>query len=186
MPQTQHLVLSSSSEEDSSELIRLLMGRQKPEGPGQEMQRTKATTLDCVTNYCNELNQILTKYDLHDKPERIFYVDEKGLSTSHKAPAVVTAVGTKPSTVTSNSRILVTVLGCGNALGYQVPQYFVFPGARMREELLEGKSRGADGTVSDSGWSNSEVFRGYVEIHLLMYLPEGSVTNPAFSIVFIF
>ena len=28
VPQTQHLVLSSSSEEDSSELIRLLMGRQ--------------------------------------------------------------------------------------------------------------------------------------------------------------
>ena len=34
MSQTQHLVLSSSSEEDSSELIRLLMSRQKPEGPG--------------------------------------------------------------------------------------------------------------------------------------------------------
>ena len=48
----------------------------------------------------------------------------------------------------------------------------------MREELLEGKSRGADGTVSDSGWSNSEVFRGYVENHLLKYLPERSVTNP--------
>ena len=53
---------------------------------GLEIQRTKATSLDCVTNYYNELNQILTKYDLHDKPERIYNVDEKGLSTSHKPP----------------------------------------------------------------------------------------------------
>ena len=43
---------------------------------GLKMQRAKATTLDCVTNYYNELNQILTKYDLHDKPVRIYNVDE--------------------------------------------------------------------------------------------------------------
>ena len=46
---------------------------------GLEMQRAKVTTLDCDTNYYNELNQILTKYDLRDKPERIYNVDEKGL-----------------------------------------------------------------------------------------------------------
>ena len=145
---------------------------------GLEMQRAKATTLDCVTNYYNELNHILTKYDLHDKPERIYNVDEKGLSTSHKAPGVVALVGSKPSAVTSNSRILVTVLGCGNALGYQVPPFFVFPGARMRQELLEGKTPGADGDVTDSGWSNSDIFKGYVMNHLLKYLPERNEKNP--------
>ena len=145
---------------------------------GLELQRAKATTLDCVTNYYNELNHILTKYDLHDKPERIYNVDEKGLSTSHKAPGVVAAVGTKPSAITSSSRVLVTVLGCGNALGYQVPPYFVFPGARMRQELMEDKTPGADGDVSDSGWSNTDIFRGYVENHLLKYLPERNAKNP--------
>ena len=145
---------------------------------GLEIQRAKATSLDCVTNYYNELNQILTKYDLHDKPERIYNVDEKGLSTSHKPPGVVAAVGTKPSAVTSGSRVLVTVLGCGNAIGYQVPPFFIFPGARMREELLEGKTPGTDGTVSDSGWSNSEIFREYVEHHLVKYLPERCSETP--------
>ena len=48
-----------------------------------------------------EVLKILTKYDLHDKPERIYNVDEKGLSTSHKPPGVVAAVGTKRSAVTS-------------------------------------------------------------------------------------
>ena len=55
------------------------------------------------------------------------------------------------SLLTSNSRILVNKLGSRNALGYQYPPYFVFPGARMRGELLEGKSHGADGVVSESG-----------------------------------
>ena len=50
---------------------------------GFEIQRAKAKSLDCVTYYYHELNKILTKYDLdlHDKPERIYNVDEKGLST---------------------------------------------------------------------------------------------------------
>ena len=39
----------------------------------------------------------------------------------------------------------------------------------MRQELMEGKTPGADGDVSDSGWRNSDIFRGYVENHLLKY-----------------
>ncbi|XP_053386768.1 uncharacterized protein LOC128550861 [Mercenaria mercenaria] len=42
----------------------------------------------------------------------------------------------------------------------------------MRQELLEGKIAGANGTVSESGWSNSEVFQQYMETHLMKYLPE--------------
>jgi hypothetical protein len=37
------------------------------------------------------LNKVLEKYNLLDKPERIFNVDEKGLSTTHKAPHVIAA-----------------------------------------------------------------------------------------------
>ena len=83
------------------------------------------------------------------------YVDEKWLSTSHKPPGEVAAVGLKPSAVTSGSPVLVTVLCCGKVIGYQVLPYFIFPGPRMREELLEGKTPGTD---SDSRWSNSKNF----------------------------
>ena len=30
---------------------------------------------------------------------------------------------------------------------------------------MEGKTPGADGDVSDSGWRNGDIFRGYVENH---------------------
>ena len=106
---------------------------------GLELQRAKARTTDCVTSYNNEPNHILTKYD--------YITNLKGLTTSHKSQAVVAAALTKLAAVTSNPRILVTVLGCGNALVYQVPPYFVFPGTRIRPDLLEGKTPGADGVL---------------------------------------
>jgi hypothetical protein len=56
---------------------------------GLEIQSAIATSAESVTKYYNELDKILTKYNLRDKPERIFNVDEKGLSTSHKPPRVI-------------------------------------------------------------------------------------------------
>ena len=35
----------------------------------------------------------------------------------------------------------------------------------MREELLEGGCPRTDGDVSETGWSNSVIFRRYIEKH---------------------
>ena len=139
--------------------------------------RAKATTVDIVSSYYKELQYILSKYDLINKPERIYNVDEKGLSTSHKPPAVVTG-SSNPQPVTSGARQTVTVIGCGNTLGHSVLPFFIFPGTRMRQELLEGGCPAVDGDVTESGWSNSAIFRKYVESHLLKYIPERSIDNP--------
>ena len=93
---------------------------------GLQLQRAKATTLECVTNYYKELGSILDKYNIRERPERIYNVDEKGLSTSHPPPSVVTGLGCKPPAVTSGSRSLVTLIGCGNAIGNCVPPFFCF------------------------------------------------------------
>ena len=143
-----------------------------------EIQRAKALSTECLRNYFQELNKVLEKYNLLDKPGRIFNVDEKGLSTTHKAPHVIDATDSKPPAVTSGDITLVNVLGCGNAQGQHVPPFFVFPGARMRQELLEGKSTGASGDVTESGWSNSIIFKKYLENHLLKFLPERSAELP--------
>lgn len=63
----------------------------------------------------------------------------------------------------------VTILGAGNAVGATIPPYFIFPGKRMRTELMEGATPGAYGTVSDSGWSNGEIFRKYLQEHFLSF-----------------
>jgi hypothetical protein len=33
----------------------------------------------------------------------------------------------------------------------------VFPGARIRDDFLQGSSPGTEGTVSETGWSNSGI-----------------------------
>ncbi|CAC5366940.1 unnamed protein product [Mytilus coruscus] len=110
--------------------------------------------------------------------ERIYNVDEKGICTNHKSPYVIAATGSTPPAITSGDKHLVTVLGCGNAQGHSVPPFFVFPGNRMRQELLENKSTGADGEVSESGWSNTEIFSNYMENHILKYIPHRTSDIP--------
>ena len=101
----------------------------------------------------------------------IYNVDEKGITLNHTPPHVVAEINSRPPAVTSGKSSTVTLLGRGSASGEAVPPYFVFPGVRMRSELLEGATPGANGDVSESGWSNSAIFKQYLESHFLRYAP---------------
>ena len=68
--------------------------------------------------------------------------------------------------------------GGGDAVGNQIPPYFTFPGARVQPGLLEGAAAGAKGTVSESWWSNTEVFGEYMKNHVEPILPSGDEKNP--------
>ena len=74
---------------------------------------------------------------------------------------------------------MTTLIGCVNGVGQQVPPFFVFPGARMIDSLLEGASPGAAGTVSETGWSNTDIFSDYMKNHLLNFLHPRSKDSPA-------
>ncbi|XP_038064724.1 uncharacterized protein LOC119735094 [Patiria miniata] len=136
-----------------------------------DLYRAKATSEEVVMAYFAKLDEMLTKYKLKDAPERIFNVDEKGLKQNHSPPFIVgSSSSSTPLAVTSGRGMTVTIIGAGNALGQQVPPYFVFPGQRMRQELLNGCLPGTDGTVSESGWSNTAVFMTYLSTHFLKYM----------------
>ena len=136
--------------------------------------RAKATSRESIQQYFQELGTILDKYNLKAKPECIYNVDEKGITQNHTPPYIVSASDSTPSVITSEKSCTTTILGCGNALGYQIPPYFVFAGARMRQELLEGCTPGTDGTVSQSGWPNSEIFQTYLQEHFIRFAKGGS------------
>ena len=99
--------------------------------------RAKATSQETMTKYFNDLDRILIKYDLKQKPHHIYNVDEKGLQTEHAPPYVVGCKDSHVPAVTASRSALTTVIGCGNAIGNQVPPYFVFKGVHMRQELLK-------------------------------------------------
>ncbi|CAG2209355.1 unnamed protein product [Mytilus edulis] len=98
-------------------------------------------------------------------------VDEKGITLNHKPPNVVSGIECTTSSVTSGRSSTTTILGCGSASGFAVPPYFVFEGKRMNNELMNGATPGAVGAVSDSGWSNTNIFRQYLTDHFLKYIP---------------
>ena len=133
-------------------------------------QRARCASEDSINNYFSELDHILTKYHLKDKPQSIYNIDEKGINTETRPPNVVAGKNYQPQMVMAERSKLVTVIGAGNALGSAIPPFFIFPGQRMLPELMEGKTVGASGTVTASGWSNSDVFRTYMKDHFLKYV----------------
>ena len=139
-----------------------------------EHLRAKAANPENVQKYFKELNDIMIKYDLLDKPHLIFNVDEKGISQNHAPPQVVAGRDVHPPAVTSGKSSTTTIIGCGSAAGVAIPPYFVFPGARMRSELLEGTTPGTNGSVSETGWSNALIFRRYLEEHFMKFVPRAN------------
>ena len=140
-------------------------------------QRARCANKMSISNYFEELNRIMRKYDLLDKPQCIYNIDEKGINTEYNPPKIVAGRECRPQAVVAERGKTVTVLGAGNALGHQIPPYFVFPGERLTEQLLDGKSVGADGTMSTSGWSNTDIFRKYLKEHFIKYCQGRSSTD---------
>ncbi|KAJ8313769.1 hypothetical protein KUTeg_008330, partial [Tegillarca granosa] len=143
-----------------------------------EIARAKSATQSAINNYFKELDKILTSNNLKQRPHAIYNVDEKGLSLSHKPPKILSGSRYKAQVVTSGKSPTVTVIGGANALGNQIPPFFIFPGKRMLDQLLEGASSGADGRISETGWSNTTIFTNYMKSHLFKYLPERDASNP--------
>ena len=94
-------------------------------------------------------------YGFQGRPNAVFDVDEKGLSTEHKPPQIVAGTAYKPQAVTPGKSQTVTIIRAGNAIGHQVSPFFIFPGKPMIDSFMQGSSTGAAGTLSDSGWSNT-------------------------------
>ncbi|XP_071095056.1 uncharacterized protein [Haliotis cracherodii] len=142
-----------------------------------DLQRAKATSEETITHYFDELGSILKKYRLEDSPQRIYNVDEKGLVENHVPPSIVSSQQV-PTAVVAPRSSTTTVIGCGNASGNAIPPFFVFKGQRMREELLSGCTPGLTGTVTETGWSNTEVFQHYLQSHFKKHAVAASEEFP--------
>ena len=138
---------------------------------GLEYARAKMASESTVNVYFDNLEKCLRKHDLLDKPHLIYNADEKGVTIDHKPPHVISSVDFKPQAVTSGKGQTVTIIGCGSASGASVPPFFVFSGQRLNLDLLKGKTPGTDAAMSDSGWSNLEVFTRYLTEHFIKFVP---------------
>jgi hypothetical protein len=77
-----------------------------------------------VSSSNKELGTIMTQNDLHDKPHKIYNIDESALQTEHTPPNVVHDIDTKPQSVTSPRSSNVTIIEAGNAIANAIPKLF--------------------------------------------------------------
>ena len=65
--------------------------------------RAKSASTLVVSNYFQELEQTLDKYELRDKPQLIFNIDEKGVMQNYTPPTVVAGTDFHPPAVVSKN-----------------------------------------------------------------------------------
>lgn len=137
------------------------------------LTRAKAVSEDVIDNYYTELKRVLDTYNLHDKPHRIMNIDETGISPEHSPPNIIGLRGTSVPAVTSPRGANTTVIACCSATGISIPPFFVFKGKRQTDELANGALPGTGICMSETGWSNSEIFSNYITSHLSKHIPGG-------------
>ncbi|XP_048250446.1 uncharacterized protein LOC124117724 [Haliotis rufescens] len=140
------------------------------------MLRAQYASREELRSYFKELATILTFNELRENPERIYDMDETGISTEHAPPKIVCDSTSQPQAVTSPRSSTVTIIGGGNAIGNHIPPYFFFPGKRWNDQFLDGAPPGSSGEMSDSGWSNAKIFQNYLTKHFVKHA--GISTDP--------
>ena len=93
-----------------------------------------------MSSYFVELERVIKKYNLQDKPHLIFNVDEKGITQNNSPPHIVSGIDYHPQSVISGKSQMTTILGCGSASGVAIPPFFIFAGKTLMPELMEGAS----------------------------------------------
>jgi hypothetical protein len=84
-------------------MVAIMRQKQKKVVKPQKLSiaRAQSASKEKLESYYKKLSTGLTKYNLHDKPEHIFNVDETSVTTEHSPPKIVCNKETKPQAITS-------------------------------------------------------------------------------------
>ena len=140
------------------------------------MCKAKACSMENLSKYFVRLKCTLKKYQLLDRPQFIYNINEKDMQPeycSHKNYSN----SLKRFEVSLSKGNVTTLIACGNAVGNHIPPYFIFPYEEFQQKWL---SRGITGTggTSKSGGSNSEMFINYLKNHFLKSIPSPTAKEP--------
>jgi len=133
------------------------------------LARATAFNVYNVGIFFDNVKTVFTNHQI--PPERIFNLDETGISTVQKVGQILAETGTKQvGRITSGERgENVTLCACVNAIGNSIPPAFIFPRVRFKQHMLKGCPNGSFGTSCSSGWMNSDIFPSVLQ-HFVKFM----------------
>lgn len=134
--------------------------------------RSAASSSSILDRYFDILEETLEEYDLIDKPNQIFNMDESGMPFQPKSPKGVFARGERhPFMFASGNKGQLTVVGCVNAAGFCMPPMVILDRKTLAPSFTHGEVPGTIYGLSDSGWIDQELFDLWFKSHFLKYVP---------------
>ena len=123
---------------------------------------------ETIQAYFDLLKDVLLENGLMDSPCQIYNVDQTGIPLDHHPPKIVTkGVKIKVRSLTSGNKSQITVIGCVNAAGSHIPPFEIFYAKNMNHDWTEGEVPGTTYSMSQKGWTDNQLFKGWLTDHLL-------------------
>ena len=128
---------------------------------------SKARALFCtkpnVLKWFVEYGKVLDETKLRDQPQRIWNVDESGLTNLQRMTKAFCVKREASFQVTSQEKgQLTTVLGLVNAAGLVMPPLIIFAGKRMQPGWREHAPPDVPIRCTESGYINGKIFTEYM------------------------
>ena len=137
-----------------------------------------------IENYFTELRVLMHRYGVLEKPGRIYCIDEVAIQYESGFPKAK-AVKSLHNVIMSRSEYtVISVMGCGNALGTSIPPFLIYPGTKLTEDLLKGKYPGVQATLTNTGKTDYNTFRTFLETHFVEHALLGMAKSPPVLVLY--
>lgn len=132
------------------------------------VKRTRAAVnKDIIQDYINNLKNIISDVP----PQNIYNYDETNLTDNPGQKKVLTKRGSKyPERICNSSKVSVSIMMCGNAMGDMLPPYVVYKAKSLWQPWTENGPKGCRYNATQSGWFDSNTFTDWFEKSLLRHL----------------
>ena len=133
---------------------------------------TVAANPETISNYFDQLEEILVSNSLDKCPSCIYNIDESGFPLQHRPGKRIAVRGQKHVIVNaSNDKTQITVMACVSATGFSIPPMVIFKRSSLTEDLIQGEIPDTLYGLSKSGWMDGDLFTKWFHFHFLKHAP---------------
>ncbi|CAF3621241.1 unnamed protein product [Rotaria sp. Silwood1] len=135
-----------------------------------EKVRSNACRQETINNWFEHLRNVFKKFNLFNRPEALWNVDESGFLDDPGRRSVVIKRTTKHaiSSHSGTGKSHTTLVICTSASGELLPPYFIYKGAKMwTTSIPKNGFPGSRYNCTETGWIDEPVFFDWFKNHFI-------------------